>query len=179
MDEDYIFDNDDTVIISKQNITLEKKGNDITNDKNMEDKFKNLNGTWVVSYVDENENIVTDKTLIDDNEDEIYQTFLEIKEKSAYSSVFMNISYSNLYSYILLCEKYTGKIDTEWCKYEEHLNYGLKKPSLNEWASHNIIHLHGLYVYLVETFTELNFGSVSSFIEYAYSCSYKESIPLV
>ena len=101
MDEDYIFDNDDTVIISKQNITLEKRDNGITNVKNMEDKFKNLNGTWVVSYVDENENIVTDKTLIDDNEDEIYQSFLEIKEKIAYSTVFMNISYSNLYSYII------------------------------------------------------------------------------
>ena len=179
MDEDCIFDNNDTVIISKQKISLEKRDQDVINDKFMKDKFKNLNGNWVVSYVDEDENIVTDKSLIDDNEDEIYQIYLEIKEKMAYSTIFMNITYSNLYSFITSSKNYTGKIDTEWCTYEEYINYGLKKPCLNEWASHNIIQLHSLYVYLVSTFTSSNFGSVSSFIEYAYNCSYKEAIPFV
>ena len=141
IDDSELFDNDDTIIIHKDKITLIKYNNE-KQIKDLKKSMKELDGNWELDIYNE-ENKFSHESWISKNEKHLIPIFQDLKYTSIYSDVLSKLTYTNLCDYLESSSKSNYIFDNnDWNLYEEYKLYGMKKPNIQEWTSFHILELH-------------------------------------
>lgn len=169
-----IFDKDDTITLYKDKITLHKYNND-KSIKDLEKYLKELDGNWQLDICNEENNYISSDSWISKNEKKIMSVFQDLKEKSTYSDILVNLTYNKLCDYLEISSKSNYNFDnSEWNSYEEYKLYGMKKPNIDEWTSFHVIELHNLYTTYDEYF---KLGKIGDFITFCFDNSETNRLP--
>ena len=173
LDDSEIFDKDDTIILERDKITLQKYNSKISV-YDINTYLKELDGNWEVHIFDSDDDI-SSKNWITKNEKQINSIFEELKNKSIYSDVLGTLTYDILCDYLETSTKSEYKFyNSDWDLYEEYKLYGMKNPNINEWTSFHVIELHKLYSTYIEFF---KLGKIEDFINFCYENSVTDRLP--
>ena len=173
-DESELFDKDDTIIIHKDKITLQKFNND-KSIQVLKKSLKELDGNWQLDICNEDKNIIISDSWISRNEKQIFTMFQELKNKSIYSDVLYNLTYNILCDYLETSSKSDYEYDNnDWNEYEEYKLYGMKNPNKNQWTSFHIREIHKLYVTYMDYY---KLDKVKKFINLCFKNSETKRLP--
>lgn len=173
MDEDLIFDKDDDIIIEDNKITLIKSNpHDLS--KKMMKNLKELNGTWKIEFDSSSPKTPTLFTeqdrWISNNQDNIMSIYEELIDKSYYNDIFTKLTFDKLCDYLEDSRGYKRKYDVN---IDDFKMYGLKNPSVEEWA----MFYRSDILFLFANYRAYNFGTLYDFINFCYENSHTEKLP--
>lgn len=171
-EEDFIFDNDDNIVLTKDNIILEKS-KDLSS-KDQLKKFKDLDGSWKLKIYDDTDFIIPNVNEEPICSDKIYTIFSDLQNRSVILDMFQKLTLFDLNEYLQNIK--SNKHDYNWSDYEEYKLYGMKKPNLDHWVSFFVINLHYLYNYIYEEYN-INVGTPDEFANFCFKISNTEQLP--